>query len=144
MSVRGSLFALCLVLGLGSTWAKDNVLGTELEICSIDPMTGWHRGGYCRTDDNDFGTHTMCSVMTAEFLEYTKAQGNDLSNPAPQYNFPGLKPGDKWCICALRWREAFKAGKAPKVVLESSDEKTLQYNTLDEIQSNNAAKTSGP
>lgn len=144
MSVKGDLVCLFLVLGLGVTYAKDNVLGTELEICSTDPMTGWHRSGYCRTDNNDFGTHTMCSVMTAEFLEYTKSQGNDLSNPAPQYNFPGLKPGDKWCICALRWREAFQAGKAPKVVLEASDEKTLEYNTLDEIQSNNANKSSDP
>ena len=103
-----------------------NVLGGELQSCCFDPITGWFRDGYCNTDYDDFGTHTVCSIMTADFLEYTKSRGNDLSSPSANGLFPGLKTGDKWCLCASRWLEAYNAGHAPKVVLESTNEKTLE------------------
>ncbi len=102
-----------------------NVLGGELESCCFEPLTGYFRDGYCRTDWMDSGTHTVCAIMTEEFLTYTKSQGNDLSTPFPQFNFPGLEPGDKWCLCASRWLEAHHAGYAPKVNLKATHEKTL-------------------
>ena len=102
-----------------------NVLGTELVHCSLDPMTGWLRDGCCNTDLNDQGIHTVCGVMTDEFLEYIKTKGNDLITPAPQFNFPGLKDGDSWCLCAWAWLDAYKNGKACKVKLESTHEETL-------------------
>ena len=108
-----------------------NVLGTELQSCSIDPMTGFYRNGCCETGTNDLGTHTVCAVMTEAFLQYTKEQGNDLSTPNPYYNFPGLKPGDKWCLCASRWVDALHAGVAPKLVLTATHEKTLAFVSLD-------------
>ncbi len=95
--------------------------------CSTEPMTGFYRDGCCKTDEDDIGNHTVCSVMTEEFLEFTKQQGNDLSTPRPQFGFPGLKPGDRWCLCAMRWQEAYYAEAAPKVILEATDEKTLQF-----------------
>jgi len=103
-----------------------NVLGRKLEICCTSPMTGFYRDGSCNTGPQDFGMHTVCAIMTKEFLEYTEACGNDLSTPMPQFNFPGLKPGDQWCLCASRWKEAQKAGFAPFVKLESTHEKTLE------------------
>jgi len=103
-----------------------NVLGTILKPCCYQPKTGFYRDGFCRTGPEDVGTHVVCAIMTEEFLVYTKAQGNDLSTPIPLYRFPGLKPGDKWCLCASRWKQAYKAGKAPEVDLEATHEKALQ------------------
>jgi uncharacterized protein (DUF2237 family) len=102
-----------------------NVLGRELQACSTRPMTGFFRNGCCETSHEDFGLHTVCAVMTAEFLAFSKAAGNDLSTPQPQYGFPGLQPGDRWCLCAPRWKEALDAGAAPKVVLDATHEETL-------------------
>jgi uncharacterized protein len=102
-----------------------NVLGGELEPCSNDPVTGFYRNGCCETGPHDLGLHTVCAVMTAEFLTFSKRAGNDLSTPRPDSNFPGLKPGDRWCLCAGRWKEALDAGAAPDVVLESTHEETL-------------------
>ena len=102
-----------------------NVLGGELIPCSMKPVTGFFRNGCCETGPDDLGLHTVCAVMTREFLAFSKAAGNDLSTPLPQYGFPGLKPGDRWCLCAPRWKEALDAGMAPQVVLESTHEETL-------------------
>ena len=102
-----------------------NVLGQELVPCSLDPVTGFFRNGCCETGPHDVGLHTVCAVMTAEFLAFSKMMGNDLSTPVPEYGFPGLKPGDRWCLCALRWKEALDAGAAPQVVLASTHEETL-------------------
>ena len=108
-----------------------NILNKPLKSCCTDPMTGYWRDGYCRTAQEDQGTHVVCAEMTQEFLEYTKSRGNNLSDPIPAYDFPGLKLGDKWCLCVLRWLEAEKAGVAPKVDLEATDIKALDYTTLD-------------
>lgn len=104
-----------------------NIFGETLIACSNDPITGYFRDGCCNTDKLDFGMHTVCAVLTDEFLEFSKASGNDLSTPRPEWNFPGLKEGDRWCLCALRWKEAFDAGMAPKVLLEATNEKTLEF-----------------
>lgn len=111
-----------------------NVLGTELKTCGLKPMTGFFRDGCCNTNDDDLGAHTVCAVMTAEFLAYSKEQGNDLSTPRPEFEFPGLEPGDRWCLCAARWVEAFEAGRAPRVVLESTHERTLEFVSLATLQ----------
>ncbi|MEW5683683.1 MAG: DUF2237 domain-containing protein [Pseudomonadota bacterium] len=102
-----------------------NVLGEELIPCSMDPVTGFFRNGCCETGPHDVGMHTVCAVMTAEFLAFSKSMGNDLSTPRPDFGFDGLKPGDRWCLCAPRWKEALDAGAAPQVVLESTHEETL-------------------
>ena len=102
-----------------------NVLGGELQSCSLSPVTGFFRNGCCETGPDDLGLHTVCVVMTAEFLAFAKAAGNDLSTPVPDYAFPGLKPGDRWCLCAPRWKEALDAGMAPQLVLEACHEETL-------------------
>lgn len=102
-----------------------NVYGEPLEDCSFDPLTGFYRDGCCGTGPEDVGQHTVCSVMTAEFLAFSKERGNDLSTPAPQFGFPGLRPGDQWCLCAGRWLEAAEAGHAPKVRLRATHEQTL-------------------
>ena len=102
-----------------------NVLGEELVPCSLDPVTGFFRNGCCETGPHDVGMHTVCAVMTAEFLEFSKRMGNDLSTPRPDLAFDGLKPGDRWCLCAPRWKEALDASAAPRVVLESTHEETL-------------------
>ena len=104
-----------------------NILGTELVSCSFDPLTGYFRNGYCQTDERDTGSHVIASVMSEEFLIFTKSVGNDLSTPNPIYNFPGLKSGDRWCLCALRWKEAYEVGSAPFVILEATHEKALDY-----------------
>jgi uncharacterized protein (DUF2237 family) len=104
-----------------------NVFGEELIPCCFDPLTGYFRDGLCRTDESDSGRHVVCAIMTSEFLEFSKRVGNDLSTPRPEYAFPGLKPGDKWCLCALRWKEAFDHGMAPQVILEACAEKALEY-----------------
>ena len=102
-----------------------NVLGGELASCSTDPVTGFYRNGCCETGPHDVGMHTVCAVMTAEFLAFSRAAGNDLSTPRPEFAFPGLKPGDRWCLCAPRWKEALDAGMAPQLVLEACHEETL-------------------
>jgi uncharacterized protein len=103
-----------------------NVLGGELALCGLKPKTGYFRDGCCNTDATDRGSHTVCVRVTAEFLEFSKARGNDLSSPAPAYGFPGLKPGDSWCLCAARWKEAYDAKAAPLVVLAATHEKALE------------------
>jgi uncharacterized protein len=100
----------------------------------MNPKTGFYRNGCCETGVNDHGTHTVCAVMTAEFLEFSYSRGNDLITPRPEYEFPGLKPGDNWCLCASRWREAFQAGKAPLVNLAATHEKTLEFVSLEDLQ----------
>ena len=107
-----------------------NVLGTELKSCCQDPMTGFYRDGFCTTGAQDHGVHIVCAVVTDDFLKYTKTLGNDLSTPAPQYSFPGLKAGDKWCLCVSRWLEAEDAGHAPKIDLEATHEKALDFVNL--------------
>ena len=109
-----------------------NVLGGQLSLCCKKPLTGFYRDGTCRTGADDQGVHTVCTRMTAEFLAFSKEHGNDLSTPRP--GFPGLKPGDKWCLCAARWQEAFVAGMAPKVVLEATHEATLGYAKLEDLK----------
>ncbi len=110
-----------------------NVFGEKLVTCSNDPLTGFYRTGCCETGPQDSGRHLVCAVMTNEFLEFSKLQGNDLTTPIPQYNFPGLKEGDRWCLCALRWKEAYEAGMAPKVVLEATNEKVLNLVNMDQL-----------
>lgn len=111
-----------------------NVLGGPLAPCSLAPRTGFYRTGCCETGPDDLGVHSVCVVMTAEFLAFSKSRGNDLSTPNPQHGFPGLQPGDRWCLCALRWVEAHRAGAAPKVVLEATNEATLEYVKLSDLQ----------
>ena len=111
-----------------------NVFGGSLELCCTSPMTGFYRDGMCTTGGGDVGTHVVCAQMTKEFLAYTKSRGNDLSTPAPRFSFPGLKPGDRWCLCASRWKEAFDAGLAPPVVLSSTHALALEYASLDELK----------
>ena len=102
-----------------------NVLGGELKPCSLDPLTGFYRNGCCETGPDDTGVHTVCAVMTADFLAFSKAAGNDLSTPRPEFGFEGLRPGDRWCLCAPRWKEALDAGAAPRIVLDCTHEETL-------------------
>jgi uncharacterized protein len=102
-----------------------NVFGESLILCNLEPKTGFYRNGCCDTGSEDSGTHTVCAVVTIEFLEFSLNRGNDLITARPEYLFPGLKPGDKWCLCALRWLEAYRAGVAPEVVLEATHEATL-------------------
>ena len=104
-----------------------NVLGTDLIECSLDPMTGFYRNGKCDTCGDDVGQHTVCAQMTQEFLEYGARQGNDLMTPVPEFQFPGLKEGDFWCVCLGRWIEAYKAGCAPKIKLEATHASVLEY-----------------
>jgi len=118
-----------------------NVLGSKLVICCTSPLTGFYRNGRCDVDVSDFGTHSVCAQITAEFLKYTQSLGNDLITPVPAYNFPGLKPGDRWCLCAGRWVEAKNAGFAPPIVLESTHEVTLQYVSLEELKKYALAKS---
>jgi hypothetical protein len=117
-----------------TTSGAKNVLGGSLKSCSADPMTGFYRNGCCDTGPQDAGLHLICSVMTDEFLEFSKAAGNDLSTPNPMYRFQGLREGDRWCLCASRWREAYDAGKAPKVVLEATHMLALEFASLEELQ----------
>ncbi len=111
-----------------------NVLGTALSACCYEPKTGFYRDGFCKTGKEDSGTHVVCAIMSKEFLAYTKTMGNDLSTPIPHWNFPGLKEGDKWCLCITRWLQAEKADKAPKIVLEATHIKALEYTTLEVLQ----------
>lgn len=111
-----------------------NVLGGSLVSCCTDPMTGFFRNGRCDTSPADVGRHTVCVEMTAEFLAFSRSRGNDLSTPMPQYDFPGLKPGDRWCLCAMRWREALEAGMAPRVHLAATHEATLEVVSLADLK----------
>jgi uncharacterized protein len=115
---------------------KKNVLGTELMPCSYDPLTGYFRDGCCNTDESDLGSHLVCVRVTAGFLAFSRARGNDLVTPQPQNRFAGLKPGDRWCLCASRWREALEANVAPPVVLESTHQRALEFVTLEQLQKN--------
>ena len=111
-----------------------NVLGGPLAVCSVSPRTGFYRDGCCNTGEEDFGSHTVCAVMTAAFLEFSKARGNDLSTPVPEVGFPGLKDGDRWCLCAPRWQEALEANRAPRVVLRATHEGALAYCALADLK----------
>lgn len=111
-----------------------NVFGEEIETCSENPMTGYFRDGCCRSDDQDLGMHVVCTEVTEEFLEFSKAAGNDLSTPRPEFDFPGLKPGDRWCVCALRWKEAMDNGVAPPVVLTSTHESVLEVISIEDLK----------
>ena len=116
-----------------------NVVGGELLPCSNEPLTGFFRDGCCSTGPEDLGSHTVCAVMTEEFLAFSKAAGNDLSTPMPQYGFDGLKPGDRWCLCAARWLEAYEAGQAPEVVLGATHARALEIVPIEALTSHAAA-----
>jgi uncharacterized protein (DUF2237 family) len=111
-----------------------NVLGEKLLPCSMAPMTGFFRNGGCDTSPEDLGSHTVCAVMTAEFLAYSRTVGNDLSTPHPEFGFPGLRPGDRWCLCAPRWQQALEAGRAPRIVLQATHEGALRYCDLADLK----------
>ena len=111
-----------------------NILGTNLEVCSLNPITGFTRSGCCETGPEDLGQHTVCAEVTDEFLQFSKLQGNDLMTPRPEFNFKGLKPGDRWCLCASRWLEALEEGIAPPVILEATHEKALEIIDLAELK----------
>jgi hypothetical protein len=115
-----------------------NVLGGPLQPCCFQPMTGFYRDGWCRTGPGDHGLHTVCARMTREFLEFSRARGNDLSTPRPEYDFPGLKPGDHWCVCVTRWVEAFEAGCAPPVRLEACHVSVLEFADLEHLKAHAA------
>lgn len=112
----------------------ENVLGGELEPCGLDPVTGFYRDGCCNTGAEDAGVHTVCAVVTPEFLDFSLSQGNDLLTPNPAFGFPGLRPGDRWCLCASRWAEALEAGVAPPVVLAATHIRTLDWVDLDDLR----------
>jgi uncharacterized protein len=120
--------------GGGRRNGAKNVLGDRLEVCSLSPMTGFFRDGCCETSREDIASHTVCAVITAGFLEYSKSCGNDLSTPVPEFGFPGLKPGDRWCLCAPRWQEALQAGRAPRVVLRATHEGALSFCSLADLK----------
>jgi uncharacterized protein (DUF2237 family) len=122
----------------GETSSARNVLGGPLVECGCQPMTGWFRDGTCRSDPGDHGRHTVCCVLNEAFLTYTRAQGNDLTTPVPAFQFPGLRPGDRWCICALRWLEAYEDGMAPPVILEACEASTLDLVPLNVLQRHSA------
>jgi len=114
--------------------AQRNVFGEPLKSCSERPLTGFYRSGCCHTGPEDLGLHTVCVEVTAEFLAFSKSRGNDLSTPRPEFGFPGVEPGDRWCLCAARWREAFEAGRAPRVILASTHEATLELVELGDLK----------
>lgn len=124
------------------TQESQNVLGGELRPCSTDPTTGYYRTGHCETGPDDRGNHVVCAEMTEEFLQFTKAQGNDLSTPRPEWNFPGLEPGDRWCLCAARWQEALEAGVAPPVLLSATHENALDLLSIDSLKAHALDETS--
>ena len=111
-----------------------NIFGDTIEACCHDPVTGFFRDGFCNTDEHDFGSHVVCAEITEDFLIFSKSQGNDLSTPRPEFNFPGLKEGDRWCLCALRWKEAYDAGVAPRVFLESCHLQALSFVTKELLE----------
>ena len=111
-----------------------NIFGDKIEACCHDPVTGYFRDGFCNTDEHDFGSHVVCTEITEDFLIFSKSMGNDLSTPRPELNFPGLKEGDRWCLCALRWKEAYDAGIAPRVFLESCHFQALKFVTKEQLE----------
>jgi hypothetical protein len=111
-----------------------NVLGGDLATCSTAPLTGFYRNGCCDTGPQDRGSHVVCAQVTEEFLAFSRSRGNDLSTPRPEYDFPGLKPGDRWCLCATRWREALEAGVAPPIVLAATHQAVLRFVTLEDLR----------
>ncbi len=119
---------------------RTNVLGGKLECCCLKPRTGFYRDGYCRTGPGDHGLHTVCVQVTEEFLEFSADQGNDLSTPMPEYEFPGLVAGDRWCLCVTRWVEAFEADRAPAVVLEATHVSALEFVSLEDLRAHAVAK----
>ena len=119
--------------GGGGRRMARNVLGGVLEPCSLDPLTGFFRSGSCDTSPADIGSHTVCAVLTESFLAFSKSRGNDLSTPRPEFGFPGLKEGDRWCLCAPRWQEALEAGRAPRVALRATHEGALRYCDLADL-----------
>lgn len=121
--------------GFGGDGRQKNVLGGPLALCSEDPVTGFYRTGCCETGPQDHGVHTVCAIMTAEFLSFSKDKGNDLSTPRPEFGFAGLKPGDQWCLCASRWLEAYEAGKAPLVSLAATNIASLHIVPLEALKS---------
>lgn len=120
---------------MSTTQTANNVLGTPLIMCGCQPKTGFFRDGYCHTNSQDLGSHTICAVLTQEFLTFSAQKGNDLASPIPEFGFPGLKPGDKWCLCATRWLEAYYANQAPPVVLEACHAKALEVVYLQQLKS---------
>ncbi|MFT6331700.1 MAG: hypothetical protein ACJAW3_000017 [Lentimonas sp.] len=115
---------------------SNNILGTKLKPCCFETKTGFYRDGSCNTDQNDHGKHIICAIMTDEFLQFSKNMGNDLTASVPEYNFPGLKAGDKWCLCILRWKEALENDVAPKIILESCHQNCLEYVSIADLQKN--------
>ncbi|MBW2489424.1 MAG: DUF2237 domain-containing protein [Deltaproteobacteria bacterium] len=111
-----------------------NVLGRDLQLCSAEPKTGYLRSGTCETGPHDLGSHVVCAQVTQRFLEFTRSRGNDLSTPIPGSDFPGLRPGDRWCLCALRWKEALKAGVAPPVILSATHEAVLRHVPIEDLK----------
>ena len=111
-----------------------NVFGAPLACCCTSPLTGFNRDGYCHTGPHDLGSHTVCAEMTAAFLDFSRRHGNDLVTPRPEFGFPGLRPGDRWCLCVSRWKEALEAGVAPPVLLAATHEKALEVVTLEQLQ----------
>ena len=120
--------------GNGHRPKPKNVLGGELKSCCTDPVTGFYRDGYCRTGADDLGRHTVCIIATDEFLAYSRSVGNDLSTPMPQYAFPGVREGDKWCLCVTRWQQAFEDDMAPQIVLAATDQSALQVVDLEDLR----------
>ena len=118
-----------------------NVLGTPLKPCSMEPLTGFYRNGCCDTGADDLGLHTICVQMTAEFLAFSREAGNDLSTPNPMYGFPGLRPGDRWCVCVTRWKDAFEAGVIAPIVLEASHMSVLEFVDLEDLKANSVRTT---
>lgn len=119
--------------GSGGPRAQENVFGEPLAVCGLKPLTGWLRSGCCETDASDLGSHTVCAIMTDDFLAFSKARGNDLVTPRPEFSFPGLRAGDRWCLCAARWQEAFEAGAAAKVVLAATHRRALESVALKDL-----------
>jgi uncharacterized protein len=120
--------------GEGRRRPSRNVLGGTLEACSLTPLTGFFRDGCCNTSPEDLGSHTVCAVMTDEFLAFSKSRGNDLSTPRPEFGFSGLRSGDRWCLCAPRWQEALEAGRAPRVVLRATEQEALEWCALEDLK----------
>jgi uncharacterized protein (DUF2237 family) len=121
-----------------------NVLGDPLQPCCFAPMTGFYRDGYCRTGPGDFGLHTVCIEATADFLAFSRSRGNDLSTPRPEYEFAGLEPGDRWCLCVTRWKEALEAGMAPRVVLAATHISALEFVSREDLERHAVAGEHGP
>ncbi len=132
--VAGIILVLLQVEFALAEQIQKNVIGSPLKICCTQLVTGYYRDGYCRTGPDDLGTHVIAATVSKEFLDFTRSRGNDLQTPRPEYNFPGLKAGDKWCLCALRWKEAEQAGLAPPIDLEATSSKALEFISLDTLK----------